>query len=166
MGAYWECTGMLKGSFTPLPVCCVCLVTHNEKVRIPGLDHTHFCSRCRYGCDSEQKLTLHAFSAHRVKDPTRCYINTTFCTICLKEFHKRENVLNHVRRGRTPCKQQLLLAGPCLSVEEADAIDLCLRELNRSLQKKGLRRHALVAPCIRVFGPKVAMIWGPVQPVL
>ncbi len=73
------------------------------------------------------------------------------------------NVLNHARRGRTPCKRQLLLAGPCLAEEQADAMDQSQCELNRSLHRRGLRRHALDAPSVRVFGPKVATKVGPVQ---
>ena len=138
-------------------------LVQKDKTKVSGLDFAFQCSLCEYSCDTDQKLSLHNFSKHRVLDPIRCYVNTTFCTVCLVEFHQRENVLNHIRRGRTPCKRQLLLAGPLISADEADAIDLSLRSHNCCLQKKGLRRHSLVAPCVRLQGPKVAFALGPVR---
>ena len=77
--------------------------THNAATRIVGLNHTHLCERCSYGCDSDQQLALHLFKHHGVKDPIRMYVSGTRCPICLIEFWQREVLLNHVRRGRTPC---------------------------------------------------------------
>jgi len=133
-------------------------------IKVSGLETAFLCSLCEFKTDSSQKLSLHMFSKHGVKDDIRLYVDGAHCHICLIQFHKRENVLNHLRRGRTPCRRQALLRGPRLSTEEADAIDLSLRSAYVKLHKKGLRRHALVGPCVQLHGPKLPPLFGPVQP--
>ncbi len=85
----------------------------------------------------------------------------TRCPICLKEFWQQECVLDHIRHGRTPCKSQVLVRGPVLSEREADEMDLALLPYFRTLHRRGLRRHALEAPCVRAHGPLVPKIHGP-----
>ncbi len=108
-------------------------------------------------------MALHLFKHHGVKDPIRMYVSGTRCPICLIEFWQREVLLNHVRRGRTPCKRQVLLRGPVLSLAQADAIDLELRAFFQKQHRRGLRRHAVEAPCIRTHGPKLKILVGPVR---
>ena len=81
----------------------------------------------------------------------------------MKEFRQRENVLNHVRNGKTACRQQLLLGRPVLTAGEADALDVSLRDHNRALSRKGLRRHAKDAPCVRLSGPLPLFRHGPIS---
>ncbi len=131
--------------------------------RVVGLDFAYVCEHCSYGCDSEQQLVLHLFKSHGINDPIRRYVCGTRCPICLKEFWKRENLFNHIRRGRAPCKVQVLLRGPVLSELEADVIDDSLKPYYRDLHHKGLRRHALEAPCIRVAGPLCIRVCGPAR---
>ncbi len=140
------------------------IVSHHAPTpHIAGLSHTHFCSRCPYGCDSDQQLSLHLFRKHGVKDPIRRYIFGSRCPICLKEFWVRENVLNHIRRGRTPCLRQVLLRGPIMTASDADGIDNSLKTFYRDRHRKGLRRHALEAPCTRVAGPLLPRRSGPAR---
>ena len=82
----------------------------------------------------------------------------------MKEFHQRENVLNHVKKV-TFCNRQLRLRGPILTVDQANAIDLSLREQNICLQRAGKRRYAKDRPVLRAFGPLLPCIVGPVQGV-
>ncbi len=100
---------------------------HKNAIRVVGLSHAHFCERCTYGCDSDQQLALHMFKHHGVKGSIRLYVNGTRRRICLTEFWQREVLLNHIRRGRTPCKRQVLLRGPVLTSGQADELDLELR---------------------------------------
>ena len=46
--------------------------------------------------------------------------------------------------------------------EEADAVDLSLRDHYVKLQKKGLRRHALKEPHVQLRGPRLPLYYGPV----
>ncbi len=69
---------------------CANQLVQKDKTKASGLDFAFQCSLCEYSCDTDQKLSLHNFSKHRVMDPIRCYVNTTFCTVCLVEFHQRE----------------------------------------------------------------------------
>ncbi len=137
--------------------------THNAAIRVVGLNHTHRCERCSYGCDSNQQMALHLFKHHGIKDIIRTYVSGTRCPVCLKEFWQREVLLNHVRRGRTPCKRQVMLRGPVLSLSQADELDLELRSFYQRQHRRGLRRHAVEAPCIREHGPKMRFIAHPVQ---
>ncbi len=134
--------------------------THNTAIRIVGLNHTHRCERCSYGCDSDQQMALHMFKHHGVKDNIRLYVSGTRCPICLTEFWQREVLLNHTRRGRTPCKRQVMLRGPVLTVSQADEIDLELRPFFQQQHHRGQRRHAVKAPCVRAQGYWLVRIRG------
>ena len=103
------------------------------------------------------------FRHHGVKGSIRLYVDGTRCRICLTEFWQREVLLNHIRRGRTPCKRQVVLRGPVLTTVQADEMDLELRSFYQRQHRRGLRRHAVEAPCIRVQGPKMCFIFGPVR---
>ena len=106
---------------------------------------------------------MHLFKHHGVKDLIRTYVSGTRCPICLKEFWQREVFLVHIRRGRTPCKRQVLLRGPVMSAEQAGELDAELRTFFQKQHRRGLRRHAVDVPCIRVHGPKMRFIYGPVR---
>ena len=137
--------------------------THKSIHDVVGLNHTRFCTRCEYGCDSDQQLALHLFKHHGIKNDIRTYVSGTRCPICLKEFWQREVLLVHIRRGRTPCKRQVLLRGPVMNADQADELDIELRTFFQKQHRRGLRRHAVEAPCIRVHGPKMRFIYGPVR---
>ena len=137
--------------------------THRANINVVGLNHTHFCTLCEYGCDSNQQLETHQFKHHGVKDRIRLYVSGTRCPICLKEFWQREVYLNHIKRGRTPCRRQVVLRGPVLTEAQAAEIDSELRPFCCKQQRRGLRRHAVECPCIRVHGPKMRFIYGPVR---
>ena len=138
--------------------------THRANINVVGLNHTHSCGLCPYKCDSNQQLELHQFKHHGVKNPIRLFVDGTRCPICLKEFWQREVYLNHVKRGRTPCRRQLVMRGPVLTVAQADEIDLALKPFYCKQSRRGLRRHAVEKPCIRVAGPKQLLKLGPVHP--
>ncbi len=55
------------------------------------------------------------------------YVNGTRCRICLTEFWQRKVLLNHIRRGRSPCKRQVVLRGPVLTTDHAFELKLELR---------------------------------------
>ena len=136
---------------------------HKNAIRVVGLNHTHFCERCSYGCDSDRQLALHMFKHHGVKDRIMLYVHGTRCRTCLVEFWRREVLLNHIRRGRTRCKRQVLLRGLVLTVAQVDEVDLESRPFFQDQHRRGLRRHAVEAPCARVHGPLMRCISGPVR---
>ena len=103
------------------------------------------------------------FRHHGVKDSIRLYVNGTRCRICLVEFWRREVLLNHIRRGRTRCKRQVLLRGLVSTVAQADVLDLESRPFFQDQHRRGLRRHAVEAPCARVHGPLMRCISGPAR---
>ena len=50
---------------------CANVSTHKDAIRVVGLNHTHFCELCFFGCDSDQQLALHMFRHHGVKGSIR-----------------------------------------------------------------------------------------------
>ena len=129
--------------------------------KLAGLCSPLSCQVCGKQEDTTQKLKMHMFKSHGIKDNIRLYVDSTHRTICLKEFHQRENVSNHLKKV-TFCNQQLRLRRPCLTVEQADSIDTALRAHNRGLNRAGKRRHAKDRPCRQGEGPKLPCIVGPV----
>ena len=69
------------------------------------------CQMCGKLEHTMQQLKLHMFKQHGIKDRIRLYMDTTHCSICLKEFHQRENVINHLKNVRFR-NQQLRLRRP------------------------------------------------------
>ena len=120
------------------------------------------CTLCLYKCDTQQQLSLHSFKSHGIKDPIRLYVRTNVCPVCLKGFSTRERILEHVRRGRTPCKRQLLLMGPIMSEDQADELEHSLKVFYRDLHHKGKRRHVADAPWEHALGPPTPRLAGPV----
>ena len=120
----------------------------------------HLCGRLE---NSLQQLKLHNFKKHGIKDSIRLQFDTTHCVICLKEFHQRENVINHLKKVRF-CNQQLRLRRPLLTEEQADNIEIALRDHNRALSRAGKRRHTKDRPCRQGEGPKWPCIVSPVLP--
>ena len=134
-------------------------VTH----KVAGLQIPLSCHLCGKKESTTQQLRLHLFRKHGMKDDVRLYIDTTHCTICMKEFHQRENVLNHVKKVNR-CYHQLKLRTPLLSEAQAVALDAEERPHFVQLARQGRRRHYKDAPMYRVEGPVVPPRYGPVRP--
>ena len=111
------------------------------------------CDKCDLKFSSEQSLALHRFKVHGCKNHMRQYVSDTSCPVCLRQFWTRERVVNHIRYRSQVCRTNLLLLGPCLSVEEADHLDEVESGANKSLQHKGQRRHHASIPVVRLQGP-------------
>ena len=111
------------------------------------------CSQCDKTFNTHQKLSLHLWKVHNVKNPIRLHINTVFCPVCMVMFHTRERVLNHLRYRSALCREQILEYPQVLDDVQADDLDLSLRESNILLQKAGRRRHSAVLNAFRLSGP-------------
>ena len=107
-------------------------------------------------------MSLHEFKSHGIKDPIRLYVRTNVCPVCLKGSTTRERILEHVRRGRTPCKRQLMIMGPIMSENQADELEQSLWVFYRDLHHKGQRRHRADAPWVYACGPPTPGLAGPV----
>ena len=118
-----------------------------------SLGELHCCNLCDKSYGTFQSLSLHLFKAHGVKNIWRRYIDTTICTVCLKEFWCRERVLNHIRRGSRVCQNQLHMRGPILTEAQALAIDQSQAAMNVHLYRQGQRRHKAMSPVIQMQGP-------------
>ena len=118
-----------------------------------SLDKGHFCALCNEYFMSMQSISVHDFRAHGIKSIWRQYVDTTHCTMCMREFWTRERCLNHIRYRSKVCRAQMWLRGPCLSEAEASVLDESVAEDNRSLHSCGQRRHFASMPVIQLSGP-------------
>jgi hypothetical protein len=116
------------------------------------------CYICGLQSKSYQAHCVHSFSKHGIKSSLRKYVPLTHCLVCLREFHTRENCLNHIRYRSKVCRSNLLMRGPSLSTEEANRLDELSKSDNVRLYAQGRRRHHVVDPC--------ALLSGPLLPVL
>jgi hypothetical protein len=98
------------------------------------------------------------FKAHGSRNPLCVYVSSTHCCVCLKEFHTRERALNHVRYRSATCRANLLLRGPVITVDEANALDESMRVHNRALSKEGKRRHTASKPAVQLCGPLLPIV--------
>jgi hypothetical protein len=112
------------------------------------------CSLCSYQASTTQKLSLHLFKHHSIRNLWRHYIGTrVHCSVCLKLFWTRERLLNHIRYRSKVCKHNLLLRGPICSEEESLAIDNDCLDAHQKLQSESKRRHHVEEPVLQLSGP-------------
>jgi len=135
--------------------------TSVEQPSLVGTAPDSYCPDCDKAFHSQQQLALHRFRTHGYKDPVRMSAPFTFCLVCLREFHTRERVLNHLRYRSKTCKYNLMLKAPFLTEAEADSLDEECKEANVSLQHKGCRRHLAAQPSFRLQGPLLPIILAP-----
>ena len=112
------------------------------------------CPDCNYTCNTKQQLMLHRFKCSGFKDDIRLKIHHdhTHCYCCFIDFHKRCNLIEHVKKS-AHCRAYIEAFENCLSVEQADCVDISQRQLTKELRKKGLGRHHTEKCCIRSIGP-------------
>jgi len=107
---------------------------------------THLCHYCDIYFASVQQHSLHMFKSHGIKNPIRLHFSGIHCPICLKMFHTRERVLNHLRYRSSICRLNLLRRDPVLTATEANELDASEAGANRKLQSSGKRRHTKCQP--------------------
>jgi len=111
------------------------------------------CSECHKVFSSFQALSLHRFKSHGIKNMMRLFVDSTHCSVCLREFWTRERALNHVRYRSPICRDNLIMRGPVLTESQADELDSFEGPFNIDLYRRGRRRHSVLRPSIRCEGP-------------
>jgi len=111
------------------------------------------CPDCAKVFNTYQKVSLHRFKAHGVKNDLRCYFRDTHCTACMLEFFTRPRLFNHLAYRSKVCRAHLYLRGPVISQDDADALDVVAAKDAVKLYAKGYRRHKAVVNAIRLPGP-------------
>ena len=87
----------------------------NIPAGVPGNFDCPTCEVCNGTFASTQKLSVHRFRKHGLKHQARRHIDTTFCTVCLKEFWSRARAVNHVLDRFKVCLHKLVLKPMCLT---------------------------------------------------
>ena len=117
----------------------------------------HRCGECNLAFRSQQALALHAYNLHgRLSEVRRSY-STTFCSICLLEFHTRERAVRHV--DSTPvCRAILFYTHSALDDECLQALESASAGVVKELRAAGRSRHFASLPCVRLAGPPPLVI--------
>ena len=121
------------------------------------------CVICNHPSKSHQAHTVHMFLKHGIKSDMRRYVPHTYCLVCLRDFGQRELCFNHVRYRSKVCYNNLLIRGPSLSKDEADALDNACKPRNRELHAAGRRRHHVETPSFYLPGPLLPILLAPGQ---
>jgi len=87
------------------------------------------------------------------------YVNSTHCHMCLKEFHTRECLLNHLRYRAPACRTVVLMIGPIMSPEEAVCAAQKQASYNRNLYANAKKRYHKDKPCTQLCGPLPLMFY-------
>jgi len=111
------------------------------------------CDQCEKACATKQALSVHRWRKHGMKRYERLLVSTTFCEICLLEFHSRQRLLNHVAEKSDICRQCYHLLGPKLTLEQANEMDAYEAAHSQANKAKGLPRHQAKELCFRLQGP-------------
>ena len=112
------------------------------------------CYECGEAFGTKAALHTHLFKKHKVKKPTRRYVDDSICPVCLTQFHTRHRVVHHLER-HSRCRDALCNSPPLLSPEAAEALDEKERELHRALHKRGQPPTHAALPAYRMCGPRV-----------
>ena len=70
------------------------------------------CDLCNATFDSSQQLGIHRFNVHSVKPEWGRFADSTHCIVCLREFHTKERVLNHIRYRSVVCRTNHIARAP------------------------------------------------------
>ena len=104
-------------------------------------------------------MALHKFKVHKVKSIWKNYLgDLLFCPICLKFFHTRERVLNHIRYRSEVCRHNLVLRDIKWIEQQILEFDSSDELAHKEAQATGKRRHHA--------GDPVLQLAGPLQPIL
>ena len=127
---------------------CVWARTHAER----ELTDEHRCGECNLAFRSRQALALHAYNLHGRRSEVRRSLSTTFCPICMLEFHTRERAVRHV--DSTPvCRANLFFMHSALDDECFQALESASAGVVRELRAAGRSRPFASLPCVRLAGP-------------
>lgn len=111
------------------------------------------CYECGMAFVSRQALATHSFRVHGTKRFERQMVETTWCPICLVQFHTRMRCVQHLSIDSTSCRECLLEAGVFLTRARADELDCDDRAHNRHLHKRGHAPTKAELPAFRLPGP-------------
>ena len=81
--------------------------------------------------------------------------NQYHCSVCLKYFHTRPRLLNHIKYRAVICATHILKDPPLLSEDEAKEANVNTREHNRYIYSKAQKRDKAEIPNTRVLGPVI-----------
>ena len=111
---------------------------------------------CPFSAPSKQLLAMHSFKVHQVKSVWKNYLGDyLYCPICLKYFHTRERVLNHIRYKSETCRHNLVIrySDKMWTDAEVAEMDSNEAECHSKSQATGKRRHHVEAPVVQLVGP-------------
>ena len=99
-------------------------------------------------------MALQKFKVHNVKSVWKNYLgDLLFCPVCLKYFHSRESVLNHIRYRSEVCRHNLVMRDIQWTEQQIQDFDSSDVSAHKEAQATGKRRHHAGAPVLQLAGP-------------
>jgi uncharacterized C2H2 Zn-finger protein len=126
--------------------------------RLRQVDMCITCPSCEKQFKDGHALQVHKMRVHGWLHEARRMLDSSFCTVCLKEFHSRTRVLAHVMAKSAVCRMNLALRPFRLSPEHAAMLDSDARVIDRVDTKSGWRRGTAHLACVQLAGPLLPVL--------
>eukprot|EP00973_Karenia_brevis_P018851 2584783-Karenia_brevis.AAC.1 len=99
-------------------------------------------------------------SSHGWTHPAHYLVDTTYCPVCLIEFHTRARVLEHImyKGKKCRCYQHLTLRGPVIDDDKVALLKKDVAASSHKCRAQGHRRSHAAKPAVRLCGPLLPLI--------
>jgi hypothetical protein len=122
-----------------------------ELVAQPVLDFA--CCLCLATFVTRKALAVHLAKVHQQFRPARHFAHGTRCRACLKQYHTRTRLVEHLRRVPR-CLNLLVLVYPPLSIAEVQDLDSAEILRRKAAQKVPWKQQLLPRPVTQLAGPR------------
>ena len=111
------------------------------------------CGQCDVVLGSWHALRCHAWRAHGIKKPIRQYVVGSLCAVCMREFHTRDRLLQHLAYDTRNCRDFIFDNWSPLSEDELHTAETESTKANIRARATGQSTHTAFLPSFRVPGP-------------
>jgi len=119
----------------------------------PDVPKPFSCGICSDVFTSHQEAAAHRFKKHGVKSPLRSKIQDTYCYYCMKQFHTRTKVHNHIAYRSKLCASYYNHAIEDLDQNLINALEKEESARVKSIVALGHSKLYHPLPCVRIIGP-------------
>ncbi|CAE8665862.1 unnamed protein product [Polarella glacialis] len=113
------------------------------------------CDKCPRMFESLQKVSVHLYKIHHVKSEARKFAAGSSCMCCLKQYHTRPRLIQHLLCRQTGCLQMMRASMQPLSEEDAEQLDKEDREVINRDKQRGQRSREHRLPFVQLHGPMI-----------
>ena len=113
------------------------------------------CELCTRRFPTLAAMRLHQFKIHGVKNKMRNYVEDGNCPVCLKMFHSRVNLLQHLTARSKRCADYITTHFTLLKEAHVQELDASDAHAQKQLKKQGHHRRKCFKSVVQMFGPKL-----------